>query len=40
MVKVACWGKFDGLHDGHLEFLRHARNLGDGLYVVCSSDSR
>ncbi len=34
MKKVAVWGKFDGLHQGQLEFLRHARDLGDELYVV------
>lgn len=34
MKKVAVWGKFDGLHPGQLEFLRHARDLGDELYAV------
>lgn len=36
--KVAVWGKFDGLHQGHIEFLRHARNLGDELYVILMPD--
>jgi len=36
--KVAVWGRFDNLHKGHLEFLRHARELGDELYVVLVQD--
>src|SRR3989344_9024202 len=39
MKKVAVWGKFDGLHKGHIEFLRHARELGDELYVIIISDN-
>lgn len=38
MKKVAVCGKFDGLHEGHLEFLRHARKLGDELYAVIIPD--
>jgi len=38
MVKVATWGTFDLLHDGHKEFLRQARELGDRLAVVVVPD--
>lgn len=40
MKKVAVWGKFDGLHQGQLEFLKHARELGDELYVVVVPDKK
>jgi len=40
MKKVIVWGKFDGLHDGHLEFLRRAGELGDELYVVVIPDRK
>ena len=40
MKKVAVWGKFDSLHKGHLEFLRHARELGNELYVVIIPDEK
>jgi len=40
LKKVAVWGKFDGTHQGHLEFLRHARELGDELYVVVIPDEK
>jgi cytidyltransferase-like protein len=39
MKKVLVWGKFDGLHEGHLQFLKHARELGDELYVLIIPDS-
>ena len=38
MKNVAVWGKFEGLHKGHIEFLKHARDLGDQLYVVILPD--
>ncbi len=40
MKKVAVWGKFDGLYQGQLEFLRHARELGDELYAVVIPDEK
>lgn len=40
MRKIVVWGKFDGLHKSHLEFLRHARKLGDELYVVVIPDEK
>jgi len=40
MKKVVVWGKFDGLHQGQLEFLRHARNLGNELYVIVIPDEK
>lgn len=36
-MKVVAWGTFDGLHAGHLEFLRRASELGD-LYVLVIPD--
>lgn len=40
LKKVAVWGKFDKLHQGQLEFLRHARELGNELYVVVIPDEK
>lgn len=40
MKRVAVWGKFDKLHQGQLEFLRHAGGLGDELYVVVIPDEK
>ena len=34
MKKVMVFGTFDGLHDGHLNFFRQAKMLGDELIVV------
>lgn len=38
MKKVITYGTFDLFHRGHLELLRRARELGDYLVVVVSSD--
>lgn len=34
LKKVFVWGKFDGLHNGHFEFLENAKKQGDELYVI------
>lgn len=36
--KVICWGVFDVLHQGHLDFLADAKSKGDILYVMIISD--
>jgi len=33
MTKVMCFGAFDGLHIGHLDFFRQAKKCGDYLIV-------
>jgi FAD synthetase len=38
MKKVVAFGTFDGLHEGHLAFLKQARNCGDHLTVVVARD--
>lgn len=38
MKKVITYGTFDLLHKGHINILRRARELGDHLTVVLSSD--
>ena len=39
MVKVLVFGTFDGLHEGHLDFFRQAKEYGDFLIVVVARDS-
>lgn len=38
MKKVICFGSFDPLHAGHLDFFAQAKKLGDFLIVVVSRD--
>ena len=38
MKKVITYGTFDLLHAGHINLLRRARELGDYLLVVLSTD--
>ncbi len=37
--KVLVFGTFDGLHEGHKDFLRQAKQEGDYLVVVVGRDS-
>lgn len=39
MTKVLVFGIFDGLHPGHLSFLRQAKKHGDFLVVAVGRDS-
>lgn len=39
MKKVIAFGAFDPLNDGHKDFLRQAKELGDHLTVVVAHDS-
>lgn len=38
MKRVLVFGTFDGLHPGHFDFFRQARELGDKLVVVVGRD--
>lgn len=38
MVKVITYGTFDILHYGHINLLKRAKDLGDHLTVVLSTD--
>lgn len=35
---VMCFGTFDGLHAGHEDYFRQAKELGDELFVVVARD--
>jgi len=35
---VICFGTFDGLHKGHLNYFKQAKKLGDYLVVVVGRD--
>ena len=37
--KVLVFGTFDGLHEGHLNFFKQAKEFGDYLVVVVGRDS-
>lgn len=37
ITRVAVWGTFDLLHEGHINFLKEAARLGD-LYVIIMTD--
>src|SRR6185436_5199421 len=39
MIKVLVFGTFDGLHEGHKDFFRQAKEFGDYLVVVVGRDS-
>ncbi len=38
MKKILVFGVFDGLHSGHIYFLKQARKLGDKLIVAIAPD--
>ena len=38
MKTVLCFGTFDGLHPGHLSYLRQAKKQGDKLVVIVARD--
>jgi|SRR3989344_5133177 len=38
MTKVLVFGTFDGLHEGHISFLKQAKKYGDELIVVVARD--
>lgn len=38
MKKILCFGTFDVLHPGHLNFFRQAAELGDKLIVIVALD--
>lgn len=37
-MTVLCFGTFDGLHPGHEDYFRQAKELGDRLVVVVARD--
>ena len=39
MKKVLVFGTFDGLHQGHVDFLRQAKKQGDYLVAIVARDS-
>jgi len=38
-TRVAVFGIFDGIHDGHRNFFRQAREFGDELIVIVGRDA-
>ncbi len=38
MKKILAFGTFDGVHKGHINFLKQARKLGNYLIVVVARD--
>lgn len=38
MKKVLCFGAFDGLHPGHIDFFKQAKKFGDYLIVSVGTD--
>lgn len=38
MITVVASGGFDPLHVGHVEYLEHAKSLGDKLIVIVNTD--
>lgn len=39
MKKVVIFGVFDGIHDGHMEFIKEARGHGDQLIAIIARDT-
>ena len=39
MTRILVFGTFDLLHDGHKDFFRQAKKLGDELFVVIALDA-
>ena len=39
MIRVLCFGTFDGLHAGHDAFLRQVAEAGDEVWVVLARDT-
>ncbi len=37
-IKVIGFGTFDGLHPGHLSYIKQLRNLGDEVCVIVARD--
>ena len=38
MQKILIFGTFDGLHPGHIDFIKQAKRLGDYLVAVVARD--
>ena len=38
MIKIICFGTFDHLHKGHLNYFSQAKGLGDYLIVIVARD--